>query len=106
SGSKKSVAIAPNGKQWIELLQALRSEMEVELKTRSGKERQLNTELQALHRAELEQLQRLEETKARLQASQAALQAQAEEESALLAQPAPQPEPVEVQTIEAVAESH
>src|SRR4029079_18480718 len=92
--------------QWIELLQALRGEMEVELKTRSSKERQLNTELQALHRAELEQLQRLEEARARLQASQAALQAQAEEESTLLAQPAPQPEQVEVETIEAVAESY
>src|SRR6185503_9248633 len=101
SGSKKSVAIAPNGKQWIELLQALRSEMEVELKTRSGKERQLNSELQALHQAELEQLQRLEEAKARLQASQAALQAQTEEEAALLAQPAPQAAEIEVPTVQA-----
>src|SRR6185436_15522458 len=67
---------------------------------------QLNTELQALHRAELEQLQRLEEAKARVQASQAALEVQAEEVSAVLAQLASQPEPVEVQTLEAVAVSY
>ncbi|HEY6231877.1 MAG TPA: HEAT repeat domain-containing protein, partial [Pyrinomonadaceae bacterium] len=99
----KSKTATPKGKQWIEWLQALRSQTELELKTRSSKERQLNTELQTLHRAELEQLQRIEEAKARLQANQTALQAQAEEETTLLAQLAPQPEPVEIRMVEAVA---
>jgi hypothetical protein len=70
-------------KQRVALLEAIRSETELDVKLRSKKEQELQTEIQALYKAEAEQLQRIEEAKARLRAQEEALQKQADEEARL-----------------------
>ena len=102
TSSRTSGPVA-DAKQWVELLQAIRSETELEIKGRSTKEQQLKAEIQALHQAEIEQLQRIEEAKTRLQCRETALQAKANEEANLLAQLAEQPNEVEAVVIEAQA---
>jgi hypothetical protein len=78
---------AEEKKQRVALLEAIRGEAAIEIKHYSKKEQQLLAELQVLYQAEVEQLQRIEETKARLSAHEAALQAQADEEAALAQRP-------------------
>ena len=62
-------------------LEAIRAETELEVTQRSKKEQQLQEQIQALYQAEVEQLQRLEEAKARLRAQEETLQARADEEA-------------------------
>ena len=108
-GAKSQVTLsrksgrAPDAKQWVALLQAIRSETELEINGRSTREQQLKAEIQALHQAEIEQLQRIEEAKAQLQCRETALEAKANEEANLLAQLAEQPNEVEAVVIEAQA---
>jgi hypothetical protein len=80
----------------IARLEAIGAETELEMKRRSKKEQLLHSKIRALYKAEAEQLQRLEEANARLRAREKALEAQAQEESRLLAEAAHQQEPVEL----------
>jgi hypothetical protein len=75
---------APDAKLSLALLQSLRGETQLEIKGRTSKEQQLKAELQALHQAEVDQLQRIEEAKARLSAREMVFETHAKEEAALL----------------------
>ncbi|MEP6569103.1 MAG: HEAT repeat domain-containing protein [Acidobacteriota bacterium] len=71
-------------KQRVALLEAIRSEAQKDIKNRSKKEEQVLAEVQALYKAEVAQLQRIEEAKARLKSKEKTLRAQADEEARLL----------------------
>ncbi len=68
------------------LLEAIRGETELELQSWSEKEQQIQTELQALCKAEQEQIQRIEEARLRLRSQEDKLQARTAEEVLLLAE--------------------
>jgi hypothetical protein len=72
-------------KSQVALFDALYNETELDLRQRTKKEQELLVKIQALHAAEVEQLTRIEEAKARLRAQQEALRAHAEEEARLQA---------------------
>lgn len=102
---------APMTKQWLELLQSIRSETEFDIKERTTKEEQLKAQLQALLHTEVEQMQRIEEAKVRLNAREMAIEAQAKEEAALLQMLSEHPHEVETvivdtETNDAESEDH
>ena len=85
SGKSKVTSSRTNGpvadaKQWVELLQAICSETELEIKGRSTPEQQLKAEIQTLHRAEIEQIQRIWGAK-KTAIRETALRAKANEEA-------------------------
>ena len=69
----------------VDLLEAIHSQTEIEIEQRSKKQQELEVKIQALYEAEVQQLRRLEEAKARLCAQEEALQAKVNEEERLLA---------------------
>ncbi|HEX9424106.1 MAG TPA: HEAT repeat domain-containing protein, partial [Pyrinomonadaceae bacterium] len=76
-------------KHRIALLEAILSATELDLEQHSTKEQQLHTRIQALFGQEIEQVQRIEEAKARLRAHEAVLQMRVDDKPRLLAETVP-----------------
>ena len=96
STAKTKAGRVEEEKQRVARLEAILAETELEIKQRSKKEQQLQEKIQALYKTEVEQLQRVEEAKARLGAQEAALQVKADEEAGVRAEVAPEAEAVSV----------
>jgi len=76
-------------KDRIALLEAILSATELDLEQHSTKEQQLHTRIQALFGQEIEQLQRIEEAKARLRAHESVLQMRVDDEPRFLSETVP-----------------